>query len=99
MTTHADVAVVGAGLARLACATRLAGAGLDVEVLQAGDAVGGRARTDVADGFLVSGRRAADALLAHRSIEPPDAWAGRRVQERAVRNAATASARSTMRSG
>jgi glycine/D-amino acid oxidase-like deaminating enzyme len=47
----ADVLVVGAGLAGLACATRLADAGLGVRVLEAGDAVGGRMRTDVVDGF------------------------------------------------
>jgi hypothetical protein len=48
-----DVAVVGAGLAGLACARSLMGSGLDVVVLEAGDAVGGRVRTDVVDGVLV----------------------------------------------
>lgn len=43
--------MVGAGLAGLACAVRLAGAGLEVTVLERGDAVGGRVRTDVVDGF------------------------------------------------
>ena len=47
----ADVLVVGAGLAGLACARRLAGAGLDVRVVEASDRVGGRMRTDVVDGF------------------------------------------------
>jgi phytoene dehydrogenase-like protein len=47
----ADVLVVGAGLSGLACATRLAGAGVGVRVLESGDAVGGRMRTDVVDGF------------------------------------------------
>ncbi len=46
-----DVIVVGAGLAGLACATTLVRAGLDVVVLEASDAVGGRVRTDVVDGF------------------------------------------------
>ncbi|MGN6574240.1 MAG: NAD(P)/FAD-dependent oxidoreductase [Nocardioides sp.] len=46
-----DVMVVGAGLAGLACATRLAASGVAVRVLEAGDAVGGRIRTDVKDGF------------------------------------------------
>lgn len=46
-----DVIVVGAGLAGLRAATRLAEAGRDVVVLEAGDAVGGRERTDVVDGF------------------------------------------------
>ncbi|BAJ72993.1 phytoene dehydrogenase [Microbacterium testaceum StLB037] len=46
-----DVIVVGAGLAGLRCATRLAEAGRDVVVLEAGDDVGGRERTDIVDGF------------------------------------------------
>ena len=46
-----DVVVIGAGLAGLRCATRLAEAGRDVVVLEADDAVGGRERTDVVDGF------------------------------------------------
>ncbi|MCJ1707910.1 NAD(P)/FAD-dependent oxidoreductase [Microbacterium sp. VKM Ac-2923] len=46
-----DVIVVGAGLAGLRCATRLAEAGRDVVVLEADDAVGGRERTDIVDGF------------------------------------------------
>ncbi|MBB6392741.1 NAD(P)/FAD-dependent oxidoreductase [Microbacterium thalassium] len=49
----ADVIVVGAGLAGLRCATHLAGAGRDVVVLEAEDAVGGRQRTDEVDGFLL----------------------------------------------
>jgi glycine/D-amino acid oxidase-like deaminating enzyme len=46
-----DVVVVGAGLAGLAAAGRLHRAGLTVRVCEAGDAVGGRVRTDVVDGF------------------------------------------------
>ena len=51
--TDADVVVVGAGLAGLACAGRLTRNGLDVVVLEAGPAVGGRVRTDRVDGFLL----------------------------------------------
>lgn len=51
--TSADVVVVGAGLAGLACARELMGSGLDVVVLEAGDGVGGRVRTDEVDGVLV----------------------------------------------
>lgn len=47
----ADVVVVGAGLAGLAAATRLQQAGIETIVVEQGDAVGGRVRTDVVDGF------------------------------------------------
>jgi phytoene dehydrogenase-like protein len=47
------VVVVGAGLAGLACASDLAAAGATVRVLEAGDAVGGRMRTDRRAGFLL----------------------------------------------
>lgn len=48
-----DVAVVGAGLAGLQCARELVGAGLDVVVLEAAEAVGGRVRSERVDGFTV----------------------------------------------
>lgn len=48
-----DAAVVGAGLAGLACALRLEEAGLSTVVLEASDAAGGRVRTDAVDGFLL----------------------------------------------
>lgn len=47
-----DVVVIGAGLAGLQSARRLERLGLRVVVLEAGDAVGGRVRTDRVDGFL-----------------------------------------------
>ncbi len=50
---RADVLVVGAGLAGLSCARILSEAGVDVHVLEASDAVGGRVRTDDVDGFLL----------------------------------------------
>ncbi len=46
-----DVVVVGGGLAGLSAARRLRRAGAEVTVLEAGDDVGGRVRTDVVDGF------------------------------------------------
>lgn len=48
-----DVIVIGAGLAGLRCATRLAQAGRDVVVVEAEDVVGGRQRTDRVDGFVL----------------------------------------------
>lgn len=46
-----DVIVIGAGLAGLQCARRLQRNGYRVTVLEASDAVGGRVRTDLIDGF------------------------------------------------
>ncbi|MDX2590747.1 FAD-dependent oxidoreductase [Streptomyces sp. WI03-4A] len=48
-----DVVVVGAGLAGLACARDLSAQGLRVRVLEAGDQVGGRMRTDRVEGFVL----------------------------------------------
>ncbi|MFG2296446.1 NAD(P)/FAD-dependent oxidoreductase [Streptomyces sp. NPDC048603] len=48
---EADVVVVGAGAAGLACATDLVTAGLRVSLLEADDTAGGRMRTDRVRGF------------------------------------------------
>lgn len=48
---RAEVVVIGAGLAGLAAALHLQQRGVEVTVLEAGSAVGGRVRTDVVDGF------------------------------------------------
>ena len=48
-----DVIIVGGGVAGLTCARSLAAAGRHPLVLEAGDAVGGRVRTDIVDGFLL----------------------------------------------
>ncbi len=48
-----SVLVIGAGLAGLAAARVLHDAGTEVRVLEAGDGVGGRVRSDRVDGFLI----------------------------------------------
>ncbi|PNH10632.1 putative lysine-specific histone demethylase 1 [Tetrabaena socialis] len=50
---QADVIVVGAGVAGLSAAVRLQQGGARPLVLEAGDGVGGRVRTDVVDGYLL----------------------------------------------
>ncbi len=47
----ADVVIVGAGLAGLACAQDLTKAGVHCKVLEASDGLGGRVRTDKVDGY------------------------------------------------
>ena len=73
----ADVIVVGAGLAGLACAVHLTAAGRSVLVLEASDGVGGRVRSDVVDGFildrgfqvLLTAYPEARAMLDYRSLD------------------------------
>jgi phytoene dehydrogenase-like protein len=50
---RAEVVVVGAGLAGLSATIRLAAAGCDVQVLEAGSSPGGRLATERIDGFVV----------------------------------------------
>lgn len=51
LPTHADVVVIGAGLAGLVAARTLIRAGLGVVIVESADRVGGRVATDVVDGF------------------------------------------------
>jgi phytoene dehydrogenase-like protein len=53
MKMREPVLIVGAGMAGLCCAADLIAAGVPVRIIEASDAVGGRVRTDVVDGFLV----------------------------------------------
>jgi phytoene dehydrogenase-like protein len=51
--TNPDVLIVGGGLSGLCCARRLSAAGISCRIYEASDDVGGRARTDEVDGFLL----------------------------------------------
>ena len=53
MRADVDAVVVGAGLAGLSATLTLQRAGRTVTLLEAGDGVGGRVRTDRVDGFLL----------------------------------------------
>ncbi|MEI4271932.1 NAD(P)/FAD-dependent oxidoreductase [Klenkia sp. LSe6-5] len=53
LPARVEVVVVGAGLAGLSAATRLATAGRDVHLVEAADHPGGRLRTERVDGFVV----------------------------------------------
>ena len=50
---HADVVIVGAGLAGLVAARTLGLNGIDSVILEASDGVGGRVRSDIVDGFVL----------------------------------------------
>lgn len=53
LSTTNDVLIIGAGLAGLCCAKYLQAHGRQAVILEGSDAVGGRIRTDVVDGFLL----------------------------------------------
>lgn len=53
ISSERPVVIIGAGLSGLCCARTLQRAGVPIVVLEASDAVGGRIRTDVVDGFLL----------------------------------------------
>ena len=53
MASSHPVVIVGAGLAGLACARALHAGGVEVQVVDASDGVGGRVRSDLVDGFTL----------------------------------------------
>lgn len=48
-----DAIIVGGGISGLVCANKLTDAGVNVSLFEAADAIGGRIRTDLVDGFLL----------------------------------------------
>ena len=72
----ARVAIIGAGLAGLACAHALRARGVEWTILEASDGVGGRVRTDIVDGFrldrgfqvYLTAYRAAGELLEYAPL-------------------------------
>lgn len=94
MAGEADVVVVGAGVAGLACAARLRAEGLGVLVVEASDGIGGRMRTDELDGFrldrgshlLLTGSREAERVLELEALALGElypgalVWNGRRLR-------------------
>jgi phytoene dehydrogenase-like protein len=53
MTKQVEVAIIGAGLAGLACAIELQKNKIDFQIFEASDGVGGRVRSDIVDGFIL----------------------------------------------
>ncbi|XP_059447858.1 15-cis-phytoene desaturase, chloroplastic/chromoplastic-like [Corylus avellana] len=81
------VVVIGAGLAGLAAATHLNSRNIPFLLLEASDAVGGRVRTDVVDGFLldrgfqifITAYPEAQKLLHYPSLNLRNFYSGARV--------------------
>jgi phytoene dehydrogenase-like protein len=74
LPTHADVVIVGAGLAGLVAARVLEQNGISPLLLEASDGVGGRVRSDTVDGFILD--RGFQVLLTgypeiHRHLDIP----------------------------
>lgn len=81
------VVIVGAGLAGLAAATRLNSEDIPFILLEASDAVGGRVRTDVVDGFLldrgfqifITAYPEAQRILDYQALDLQKFYSGARV--------------------
>lgn len=78
------VAIIGAGLAGLACARTLEQSGIDWVLFEASDAVGGRVRTDLVDGYrldrgfqvFLTAYREAGEVLDYPSLQLRPFYAG-----------------------
>ena len=53
MRSNPEVVIVGGGLAGLACARHLHKNGIEFQIIEASDSLGGRVRTDRVAGFLL----------------------------------------------
>jgi phytoene dehydrogenase-like protein len=82
------IVIIGAGVAGLTCAKYLKDKGVDALVLEAADAVGGRVRTDLVDGFLLdrgfqvllTAYPEAKKLLDYEALKPQRLPSGARVR-------------------
>lgn len=82
--SNPEVIIVGAGLSGLACAVHLKKAGVPFVILEAAEAVGGRVRTDVVDGFrldrgfqvLLTAYPEAKRMLDYEALELKPFFAG-----------------------
>lgn len=82
------IVIIGAGIAGLTCAKYLKDKGFDALVLEASDAVGGRVRTDVVNGFkldrgfqvLLTSYPEAEKLLDYQSLNFRELPSGARIR-------------------
>jgi phytoene dehydrogenase-like protein len=82
------VVIIGAGIAGLTCAKYLKDKGIDATILEASDAVGGRVRTDIVDGFkldrgfqvLLTSYPEARKLLNYRELRLKTMPSGARIR-------------------
>ncbi|CAG7878027.1 unnamed protein product [Brassica rapa] len=85
--TETGVIIVGAGLAGLAAATRLASQRIPFLLLEASDGIGGRVRTDIVDGFFldrgfqifITAYPEAKKLLDYKALDLQRFYAGAKV--------------------
>ncbi len=84
------IVIIGAGIAGLTCAKYLKDAGIDALILEASDAVGGRVRTDVVEGFrldrgfqvLLTSYPEAEKILNYEDLNFHELPSGARIRRR-----------------